>query len=498
MDTIRSTISEVSHAVSDAAASLTSAASSSSIPAGSWVLLTGANGFVATHVLTALLDAGYKVKCSVRSQAKIDGMKALRTPEELSRLQFCIVPDVAAPGAHDEAVKGVVAVVHTASPFVLGDQDDNAKSLLNPAIDGTRGVLESIERCNPAVKRVVVTSSFASIIDLEKELRPGYTYTEKDWNGCTYEAAARGSGTVAYCASKALAEKAAWDFHRERKPAWGLATVCPPMVYGPLEHEADLKALNTSSQDIYRLIDGSTKAVPDTAFFAWVDVRDVGLAHLRAMERTDSERYFTTAGPFTYKDIVVIIAKHFPELVEQGRTPKPETAGDIPPHYNVDNSKSRRDLGLQYRSLETCVVDLVDSLLHLEAKAKGQTYSKKGPVSVTDIRTGEEHRPHSVGKGKTVCECGGAGACACKPGECVCEGCMKGRDGPEPGKGAVLKDNCGCAPGTCEKAGKSGIEKTSVGCKCKDRDSCSCAPGTCEKETDMSKAFSKGGIVLNK
>jgi hypothetical protein len=47
------------------------------------------------------------------------------------------------------------------------------------------------------------------------------------------------------------------------------------MVYGPADqHVEDATKLNTSSADIYRLIDGSEKEVPDTSFWAFADVRD--------------------------------------------------------------------------------------------------------------------------------------------------------------------------------------------------------------------------------
>lgn len=58
-------------------------------------------------------------------------------------------------GAFDEAVKGVDAVAHTASPFHM--QADDPKELFDPAINGTVGVLKSIQKNNPKVQRVVIT-----------------------------------------------------------------------------------------------------------------------------------------------------------------------------------------------------------------------------------------------------------------------------------------------------------------------------------------------------
>jgi uncharacterized protein YbjT (DUF2867 family) len=76
---------------------------------------SGASGFVAAHCLTALLDAGYKVKCSVRSQEKADEIRKLRA-SHADKLDFVIVKDIVEPGAHDEAVKGVTAVCFISIP----------------------------------------------------------------------------------------------------------------------------------------------------------------------------------------------------------------------------------------------------------------------------------------------------------------------------------------------------------------------------------------------
>jgi hypothetical protein len=56
------------------------------------------------------------------------------------------------------------------------------KEITGPAVGSTKSILKSIKAFGPAVKRVIITSSFASIVDSEKRFRPGYSYAEKDWN----------------------------------------------------------------------------------------------------------------------------------------------------------------------------------------------------------------------------------------------------------------------------------------------------------------------------
>jgi len=293
---------------------------------------------------------------------------------------------------------------------------------------------------------------------------------------------------------------------------FSLATVCPPMVYGPLEHSARLKSLNTSTQDIYRLINGSEKSVPDTAFYAWVDVRDVGLAHVLALEAPPKptgveDRYFITAGNYTYAEICHVIKTHFPQLVNSGLTPNPAGAARPPPHYRVDSSKSRLELGLPYRTLDTCIVDLVNSLLKLQRHE--ETANQAAPVSVTDVRTGEEHRSHALaGTGLTVCDCrGNMGVCSCAPNTCACRGCAKKNEtnptakeifkGPKAGTGVVpkqwkeIKDldkPCPCNEGECQY----GAGKEPEGCVCRRTAELEATGGYAKRRQD------EPAIVLNK
>ena len=114
------------------------------------------------------------------------------------------------------------AVIHTASPFHF-NVTDTKKDLLDPAILGTTGILKAIKKSAPTVKRVVITSSFAAIVDPNAE--PGHTYSEKDFNPITEEEALQNPSN-GYRASKTFAEKAAWEFVEKEKPNFTLATVC--------------------------------------------------------------------------------------------------------------------------------------------------------------------------------------------------------------------------------------------------------------------------------
>ncbi|KAI9643147.1 hypothetical protein NHQ30_008883 [Ciborinia camelliae] len=335
---------------------------------GKTILVTGGNGFMAARILDAFLSRGYHVRTTVRSPDKGEALvkNFSRYPNQLS---YVIVKDIIVEGAFDEAVRGVDGVVHSASPFVVHVKD-NEQDLLIPAIKGTTNILKAVHKNAPQVKRVIITSSIASIFDMDKGARPGYTYSEKDWNPITYGVAAnpRTPVEVSYCASKAFAEKAAWDYVKENKPNFNLSTICPPMVYGPnAQTITSLDHLNTSSADIYRLMNGSEKTVPDTTWFGYVDVRDVGEAHARAYESVEAagQRFLTASGTFTYAQVCEIIRRNFPQLKD--RTPDPSSA-HITDSYQVNNEKSRKELGMDFRNLEVVIYDQVVEFLNLEKK----------------------------------------------------------------------------------------------------------------------------------
>ncbi|KAF1826040.1 NAD(P)-binding protein [Dissoconium aciculare CBS 342.82] len=332
------------------------------------VLLSGGSGFIAAHVLDELLDDGHSVVTTVRSQEKADKIKEAHSKFGKDKLDFAIVEDVAQEGAFDKAVVSeppFEAVIHTASPFHF-NVTDVQKELLDPAVLGTTGILKSIKKNAPSVKQVVITSSFASIVDGTKGPRPEYTYTEADWNPVTQEQAVKDPST-GYRASKTFAERAAWDFVEKENPNFSLATICPPLVLGPIVHYLNsLDSLNTSNQRIRDIVQGKAKdEIPETGVFLWVDVRDLARAHVLAIEKKDAanKRFFIVAGYFSNREIAEIVAEHYPQYKE-GLPTKDTPGGDYPKDgvYKFDNSRSKEVLGLTYRSLNDSIKDTVKSL----------------------------------------------------------------------------------------------------------------------------------------
>ncbi|KIW47875.1 uncharacterized protein PV06_00531 [Exophiala oligosperma] len=331
------------------------------------VLLSGGSGFIAAHCVDILLQRGHDVVFTVRSDEKGQKILSNHPGTPASKLSYVIVKDIAQETAFDEAVKSdppFEAVLHTASPFHYNVTDPK-KDLLDPAIIGTTGILKAVKKSAPSVKRVVITSSFAAIINPAKHPK---MYSEEVWNPITEEEAIQNPAN-AYRASKTFAEKAAWDFVAKEKPNFDLATINPPLVLGPVVHYLNsLDSINTSNERVRNMIQGKFKdGLPATGIFIWVDARDVALAHVKAMEVPEAggNRFLCTAGYVSNGEIASIMKKNFPALADKLPTDlKSDRPEDV---YGFDNSRSKKVLGIEYRKLEDSVVDTVNSLLAVGA-----------------------------------------------------------------------------------------------------------------------------------
>lgn len=246
---------------------------------------------------------------------------------------------------------------------------DPIKDLIDPAVLGTTGVLQSVKASCLGVRRVVVTSSFAAILDMGIAQRgEEKTYSEADWSPVTLADASASPG-MAYIASKKLAEKAAWDFIETEAPAFTLTTINPPMIYGPVKYRVtSLDAVNTSNQFLAEVLQGKHKdGLPPTGMPVWVDVRDVALAHVLAMERDEAagKRFLLAAGHCSNAELAKAVWDNFPELRSKlpdegswGGSPSP-----VPESFGFDRSRVKAILDIDFIPYEKTIVDSVQSLI---------------------------------------------------------------------------------------------------------------------------------------
>ena len=168
-------------------------------------------------------------------------------------------------------------------------------------------------------------------------------------------------------ASKLFAERAAWDFVDKEAPNFTIATLAPPLVFGPIKHKlASLDTLNTSNQLIGMFVQGKCKAgIPPSPAFIWTDVRDLALGHVLAMEKPEAggKRFFFVSGFFSNRETAAVMHKNFPEYKDVLPDPD-DKGGDYPEGgiFKVDNSQVKNILGIDFIPFEKCVVDTVKSL----------------------------------------------------------------------------------------------------------------------------------------
>lgn len=309
------------------------------------VLVTGATGFIAQHIVDNLLSKGFTVIGTARSEGKYKPiLDAFKEKYPDGKLSFEIVSDISTENAFDDVLKKhpeITAVLHTASPFSFGLNKDLKEAYLKPAVDGTLNILTAIEKYAPQVTNVVVTSSFVAIMTGD----PNHIHTSETWNPVDWDRDVNNEN-YAYIASKTYAEKAARNFVKEHNVNFKLATVNPPLVLGPQLFDFSVgTVLNTSNQLIQgatQIDKESTKPELGTPALA-VDVRDVAAFHVLPLEneKVASERLFICSGPAVNQTFLNIINENIPQLKGKVATGDPASEKELveknTPKYDPSN-----------------------------------------------------------------------------------------------------------------------------------------------------------------
>ncbi|KAH7921678.1 NAD(P)-binding protein [Leucogyrophana mollusca] len=337
------------------------------------VLVSGANGFIAVWVVRTLLERGYSVRSSVRTEEKGRHLKVI-FGNYGDKHEIVVVPDMAKIGAFDEAVKGVDAIEHVASPVSL--TEDNIEKLIPPAVNGTVGMLRSAMEHGASVKRIIVTASTGSIIHNDPEPQ---VFDESDWNEQSLELLAQGgpalTAPIKYRASKTLAEKAAWKFWEENqnKINWDMVVLHPPYVFGPAIHEVTTpSSLNTSVSEWYKYVthptsSGMTDEDLATKGSSWVDVRDLAKAHALALEKpaAGSKRIIISAGQFKWQDFIDAANALYPApKLSQPLPVGNPGAGSANPAtrhmFSYITDRATEIFGLDYRTMTETTKDVLE------------------------------------------------------------------------------------------------------------------------------------------
>ncbi|MFE2540407.1 NAD-dependent epimerase/dehydratase family protein [Actinacidiphila glaucinigra] len=337
-------------------------------PGSGPVLVTGGSGYLGSHVVDALLRAGHQVRTTVRSLDRADGVRATAAragagPGE--RLDV-VQADLASDEGWAEAVKGSEYVLHVASPFPAR-QPRTEDEVVVPARDGALRVLRAAR--DHGVRRVVLTSSFAAV---GYSRTGGGAYDESDWTDPADD-------LTPYIKSKAVAERAAWDFLAAEGGGLELAVINPPGIFGPVLD----RHLSASVLLVKAMLEGALPVVPPL-YFDVADVRDVAGAHLRAMTEPGAagERFLIGSGTATSlhgmarvlaeglgeRAVKVPARELTPEEVREGARTDPalrEAASQLGRVPVLRTDKARAVLGWAPRAVETTVLETAESLFRL-------------------------------------------------------------------------------------------------------------------------------------
>jgi nucleoside-diphosphate-sugar epimerase len=337
---------------------------------GELVLVTGGSGFLGAHCIAELLNAGYRVRTTVRSakrEADVLAMLKAGGTEPGDRLSFAIA-DLMSDAGWPQAVAGCDYVLHVASPFPPG-VPKHEDELIIPAREGALRVLRAARDAH--VKRVVLTSSFAAI-GYGKMPPGGQPFTEESWTDPTAKVSA-------YVKSKTLAERAAWDFVATEGGKLELAVVNPVGIFGPVlgsDH-------STSTEFVQRMMNGAMPGLPRLSFGV-VDARDVAELHVRAMTNpaAKGERFLAIAGDFmTVREIAQTLKTRLGDAAARISTRQlpdwlvrivglfngeaAQLAPELGKVKNATNAKAVRMLGWSPRSREDALAATGESLIRL-------------------------------------------------------------------------------------------------------------------------------------
>ena len=307
------------------------------------VLVTGANGYVASWLVRRLLELGLEVHATVRDP---------RDPRKTSHLDAIardcpgtltfFEADLLDPGGFDRPMEDCGLVFHTASPLIVRNVDDPVRDLIEPATQGTRHVLEAAGR-TPSVRRVVFTSSIVAVYGDAADLADigEDRFDESHWNTTSTE------HHQPYSRSKTLAERLAWEMAGEQE-RWDLVVVNPGLVLGPG------LSPHTAAEGVLVMLDfgsGYYSFGAPGLEFAIVDVRDVAEGHLRAgLMPEASGRHILVSETLSLIEIADVLRDRFGDGFPFPRQTVSNTVAlMLAPRRGIPQAVAKRNLGYPLR-----------------------------------------------------------------------------------------------------------------------------------------------------
>ncbi|OSX56520.1 hypothetical protein POSPLADRAFT_1159921 [Postia placenta MAD-698-R-SB12] len=332
-----------------------------SIPPQSLIVVTGITGYIASHVGLAALQAGHRVRGTVRDLKRAEELRNAYAKQgvDTTKLEFIIVDDITSGTQLANAIKGVDGVAHVALP---GDILDTSDDMPHHAVKAAVALLQAAAN-EPSIKRIVFTSS--SIASYQPPALFPEPVTDKNWNDGALQAWENATAEdkakpewawIRYAATKILSEKAAWKWMEENKPPFDIVTILPNANFGPVLYGG----ARSTGFWIQSFLKGHNEFAESVGPQWFIDVRDDGRLHVAALTNPSlsGKRIWGVAEPTGWNQILAILRKNFPDA-----NVAPDLVGEPgePTKQKIENTVATEALG-GWIGLEQSLVDTGKSL----------------------------------------------------------------------------------------------------------------------------------------
>ncbi|UKZ94516.1 uncharacterized protein TrAFT101_009387 [Trichoderma asperellum] len=325
----------------------------------SLVLITGASGYIGTHLIGDILKAGHRVRAAVRSEEKGQAIKELYH-SSLGRIEFTVVPDMSQPTAYQNALKGVSYVFHLAGAMV--DKGSDLESdFVNPAVNGTLSILESAKK-EGSIQKVVIVSSFVALMPLDAVMHKSFhikANTNETFPVDLKMAFPDGlpGQFLKYQTGKIVGHQAYRDWISKEKSSFKIVSVHPSQVFGPSlvqKSGSDLSGVNFLMWMTLQS-DG-----PPMTPYMMVDIRDVSRALARLIDAdVPSGTELPITGPlYTWKKFANFVKSSYPAL-DMKFAPQEE------PTMIMDMTVTDKLLGVNWTPMEDTIRAFVEQQIAL-------------------------------------------------------------------------------------------------------------------------------------
>ena len=342
------------------------------------VAVTGASGYIGSHVVLSLLQHGYDVRACITdpdNPDKTEHLLALNGAGYSGNVELHTA-NLLDKGSYDGPFAECSAVLHVGTAMGYGGAN-NPRQVYDGAVNGTENVLASVRKAG-TVKRFIYTSSFAAI---GHPAPPGYVYTENDWASDNRDNDPNWSldnleekGETGYAMAKVETEHMV-NRIAEEDGRFESISVCPIVVLGPLLSKVH-ELVGSWQWFLGRTLAGKSCQRGWQALWNIVDVRDVAESQVLMIESDvckNGDRYQLSAtdesGELDCMQLQAHLLQLFPHIDVGGApdelAPMLEKYGKVYDAPRAHCDKARADLGLQTHAIEDTLRETGQTMMDL-------------------------------------------------------------------------------------------------------------------------------------